>query len=187
MKTITSLTFLLLALISCRNSILKKTYQQSPNLESITGEEGEIVLIDHVNLANLNLAEFQTWFKPEYENIKIPERWSANYLSLVENLEFNFFLGPWSGDTQSELGVMFKLFDLLGRSEDRIEMYPVSEYKDSPLSYEKEFDILNISTLIFIEDGNELNRIVGFSFEDLVEYFSKILKNLPNENSCADF
>jgi len=187
MKTITSLTFLLLALISCKNSKPKKTYQQSPNLESITGEEGEIVLIGHVNRANRNLPEFQAWFKPEYENIKIPERWSANYLPLAENLEFNFFLGPWSGDTQSELGVMFKLFDLPGRSEDRIEMYPVSEYKDSPLSYEKEFDILNIPTLIFIEDGNELNRIVEFSVESLVKNFRKIFNKLPYEDLYVDF
>ena len=66
-------------------------------------------------------------------------------------------------------------------------MDSISEYKDSPLGYEKEFDILNIPTHIFIEDGNELNRIVEFPFESLVEYFSKILKNLPHEDSYADF
>jgi thiol-disulfide isomerase/thioredoxin len=187
MKTITSLTFLLLALISCENSVTKKKHQQPLNVESIIGEEGETVLIGYVNRANLNLPEFQAWFKPEYENIKIPEGWSANYLPLAKNLEFKLFFGTWCGDTQRELGGMFKLFDLLGISEDRIEMYSISEYKDSPLGYEKEFDILNIPTLIFIKDGNELNRIVEFPVESLVEDFSKILKKLPYKDSYADF
>tara|TARA_B100000795_G_scaffold79272_1_gene56808 strand:+ start:4568 stop:5131 length:564 start_codon:yes stop_codon:yes gene_type:complete len=187
MKTITSLTFLLLVLISCKNSVPKKTPQQPLNVESIIGEEGETVLIGYVNRANLNLPEFQAWFKPEYENIKIPEGWSANYLPLAENLEFKLFLGTWCGDTQRELGGMFKLLDLLGISEDRIEMYSISEYKDSPLGYEKEFDILNIPTLIFIEDGDELNRIVEFPVESLIEDFSKILKKLPYEDSYANF
>ena len=66
-------------------------------------------------------------------------------------------------------------------------MYPVSEYKDSPLSYEKEFDILNIPTLIFIEDGNELNRIVEFSVESLVKNFRKIFNKLPYEDLYVDF
>ena len=187
MRTITSLTFLLFALISCKNSLPKKTLQKPLNVESIIGEEGETILIGYVNRTNLNLPEFQTWFKPEYENIKIPEGWSANYLPLAENLEFKLFLGTWCGDTQRELGSMFKLLDLLGISEDRIEMYSISEYKDSPLGYEKEYDILNIPTLIFIEDGNELNRIVEFPVESLVEDFSKILKKLPYKDSYADF
>ena len=39
----------------------------------------------------------------------------------------------------------------------------------------------------FIEDGNELNRIVEFPVESLIEDFSKILKKLPYEDSYADF
>jgi len=187
MKTITSVTFLLLVLISCKNPVPKKIHQQPLNVESIIGEEGETVLIGFVNRGNLNFPEFKAWFKPEYENIKIPEGWSANYLPLAENLEFKLFLGTWCGDTQRELGGMFKLLDLLGISEDRIEMYSISEYKESPLGYEKEFDIINIPTLIFIEDGNELNRIVEFPVESLVKDFSKILKRLPYKDSYADF
>ena len=187
MKTITSVTFLLLVLISCKNPVPKKIHQQPLNVESIIGEEGETVLIGFVNRGNLNFPEFKAWFKPEYENIKIPEGWSANYLPLAENLEFKLFLGTWCGDTQRELGGMFKLLDLLGISEDRIEMYSISEYKDSPLGYEKEFDIINIPTLIFIEDGDELNRIVEFPVESLIEDFSKILKKLPYEDSYANF
>ena len=184
MKTITSLTFLLLALISCKNPVPKKIYQQPFNLESIIRET---VLIGYVNLANLNFLKFQAWFKPEYENIKIIVEWSANYLTLAKNLEFKLFLSPRCGDTQREFGGIFKLLDLLGISENRFEMDSISEYKDSPLDYEKEFDILNIPTHIFIEDGNKLNRIVEFPIESLVENFSKILKKLPHEDSYADF
>ena len=82
---------------------------------------------------------------------------------------------------------MFKLLDLLGVSEDRIEMYSISEAKDSPLGYEEKYDILNIPTLIFMENGKENNRIVEFPVESLVEDFSKILKKQPYKDSYSDF
>ena len=82
---------------------------------------------------------------------------------------------------------MFKLLDLMGVSQDKIEMYSISEAKDSPLGYEKEYDILNIPTLIFMENGKEINRFVEFPVVNLVDDFSKILKKQPYENSYADF
>jgi thiol-disulfide isomerase/thioredoxin len=106
---------------------------------------------------------------------------------LAKNLEFKLFLGTWCGDTQRELGGMFKLLDALGVSEDQIEMYAISEAKDSPLGYEKEYDILNIPTLIFFENGKENNRIVEFPVESMIEDFSKILKKEAYEDAYADF
>jgi hypothetical protein len=66
-------------------------------------------------------------------------------------------------------------------------MYGVSEAKDSPQGYEKEYDILNIPTLIFIENGIENNRIVEFPVESMIEDFSKILKKQPYQDAYADF
>ncbi|MFQ3340468.1 MAG: thiol-disulfide isomerase/thioredoxin [Flavobacteriaceae bacterium] len=187
MKISTSLTFLFIIALSCISPTPKKAAQQPLEVASIIGEEGETVLLGHINRANLNIPEFKAWFKPEYENIKIPEGWAATSAPLAKNLEFKLFLGTWCGDTQRELGGMFKLLDLLGVTEDRIEMYCISEYKDSPLGYEKEYDILYIPTLIFIENGKELNRIVEFPVENLVEDFSKILKKQPYQDSYANF
>jgi hypothetical protein len=66
-------------------------------------------------------------------------------------------------------------------------MYSISEYKDSPEGYEKKYDIINIPTLIFMENGKENNRIVEFPVVNLLDDFSKILKKQPYQNAYADF
>ena len=82
---------------------------------------------------------------------------------------------------------MFKILDALNIQNNRIEMYGLSEFKDSPDRLEKEYEILNIPTLIFFENGIEINRIVEFPVVNLLDDFSKILKKQPYKNSYSDF
>ena len=156
-------------------------------VETLIGEEGETVILGSLNRANLNTEEFLSWFQLEYNRLEIPTAWTEAHFPLAENLKFKLFLGTWCGDTQRELGGIFKILDALGVQESQLEMYALSELKDSPLGYEKEYDILNIPTLIFFENGKELNRIVEFPVESLLEDFSKILKKEPYKDAYADF
>ena len=72
-KSILSIYFILL-IIGCKNQEPQKTTPQKPlEVESLIGEEGETVILGYMNRANLNTPEFQAWFQPEYDNIKIPE------------------------------------------------------------------------------------------------------------------
>ena len=179
--------FLSLAIVSCNQSQTPKYSSKPMDVKTLVGEEGETVVLGYMNRANLNTDEFLAWFQSEYDQLKIPEGLVEQHAPLAKNLTFKLFLGTWCGDTQRELGGMFKLLDALGVSEDQIEMYGVSEAKDSPLGYEKEYDILNIPTLIFFENGKENNRIVEFPVESMVEDFSKILKKEAYKDAYADF
>lgn len=188
MKNIILIVFFIILCIGCKSQSKKKSSSEDPlEVKSIIGEEGETVLLGFINLSNLNTPEFQSWFEPEYKNIKIPQGWAEEFAPLAKDLEFKLFLGTWCGDTQRELGGMFKLLDLMGVTDDKIEMYSISEDKDSPIEYEKEYDILYIPTLIFIENGREINRFVEFPVVNLVDDFSKILKRKNYENSYIDF
>ena len=82
---------------------------------------------------------------------------------------------------------MFKILDALNVHQNRIEMYGLSEFKDSPDRLEKKYEILNIPTLIFFENGIEINRIVEFPVVNLLDDFSKILKKQTYKNSYSDF
>lgn len=176
-----------LLIVSCKSSQTPKYATEPMEVETLIGEEGETVVLGYMNRANLNTEEFMAWFQPEYNLLKIPEGWAEEHAALAKNLKFKLFLGTWCGDTQRELGGMFKLLDVLGVTEEQIEMYAISEAKDSPLGYEKEYEIINIPTLIFFENGKENNRIVEFPVESMIEDFSKILKKEPYENAYADF
>jgi thiol-disulfide isomerase/thioredoxin len=186
MKKIHLILTLSILFFGCQSSPKEKT-QEPLEVETLIGEEGETVVLGFLNRANLDTPEFQAWFQPEYDLLKIPEGWIEEHKPLAKDLTFKLFLGTWCGDTQRELGGMFKLLDALGVNQDQIEMYGVSEAKDSPQGYEKEYDILNIPTLIFIENGIENNRIVEFPVESMIEDFSKILKKQPYQDAYADF
>lgn len=182
-----ALFFLILLFIQC-NSVTTPRYNTKPmEVETLIGEEGETVILGAMNRANLNTEEFLSWFQLEYNRLEIPTGWVEAHAPLVKNLSFKLFLGTWCGDTQRELGGIFKILDALGVEERQMEMYGLSEFKDSPLGYEKEYDILNIPTLIFFEDGRELNRIVEFPVESLLEDFSKILNKEAYKDAYADF
>jgi thiol-disulfide isomerase/thioredoxin len=187
MKQLILLFITALLVTQCKSSQTPKYSSKPMEVKNLIGEEGETVVLGYMNRANLNTEEFMSWFKLEYDRLQIPEQWAEEHAPLVKNLEFKLFLGTWCGDTQRELGGMFKLLDALGVSEDQLEMYAISEAKDSPLGYEKEYEILNIPTLIFFEDGKENNRIVEFPVESMIEDFSKILKKEPYEDAYADF
>ena len=178
------LTFLL---VHCANTNTPHYTSKPMKVETLIGEEGETVILGAMNRANLNTEEFMAWFQLEYDRLIIRKSWVEEHASLVKNLNFKLFLGTWCGDTQRELGGMFKILDALGVNENQIEMYALSEFKDSPLGYEKEYDILNIPTLIFFDKEKELNRIVEFPVESLLEDFSKILKRKPYKDAYADF
>jgi len=179
------LVFLSLGL-GCKS--LEQTKPQEPmEVQTLIGEEGETVILGPMNRANLNTEEFMAWFQPTYDSQNIPEEWIQEHLPLAKKINFKLFLGTWCGDTQRELGPMFKILDALGVDQKRIEMYSISEYKDSPAGLEKEYDILNIPTLIFMEKGKENNRIVEFPVVNLLDDFSKILKKQPYQNAYADF
>ena len=151
MKYLVPTAVFALFIMSCKSPTQKKVTPQLPlEVETLIGEEGETVVLGYMNRANLDTPEFQAWLQPEYNNIKIPDGWAEEFAPLAKNLEFKLFLGTWCGDTQRELGGMFRLLDLMGVSNYKIEMYSISEAKDSPLGYEKKYDILNIPTLIFM-------------------------------------
>ena len=178
--------FLFSIALGCKSSVNLK-HQKPLEVQTLIGEEGETVVLGYMNRANLDTEEFMAWFQPSYDSQKIPNGWAEEHLSLAKNLTFKLFLGTWCGDTQRELGPMFKILDALNVTQDLIEMYSISEYKDSPEGYEKKYDIINIPTLIFMENGKENNRIVEFPVVNLLDDFSKILKKQPYQNAYADF
>ena len=123
---------------SCKNNF-KESQQLPLNVKTLVGEEGETVILGPMNRANLNTDEFKGWFEPSYKSQKVPEVWVNDHLSLCEEITFKLFLGTWCEDTKRELGPMFKILDALNVHHNRIEMYGLSEYKDSPDRLEKKY------------------------------------------------
>ena len=144
-KSILSIYFILL-IIGCKNQEPQKTTPQKPlEVESLIGEEGETVILGYMNRANLNTPEFQAWFQPEYDNIKIPEGWSEEFKPLAKNLEFKLFLGTWCGDTQRELGVCLNFLISWEYPKTKLKCIQYPKLKTVLLAMKK-----NMISLIFL-------------------------------------
>ena len=115
-KSILSIYFILL-IIGCKNQEPQKTTPQKPlEVESLIGEEGETVILGYMNRANLNTPEFQAWFQPEYDNIKIPEGWAEEFkLALFLKAEnkvpsSKFSISPPTGSPCANLVTLVLVF-----------------------------------------------------------------------------
>lgn len=172
------------SVFACQSTTEKKEQKQTPLLvtESVT-TENETILLGQINRANLLTTPYTQWFIKEYDFYTVPTGWAANLKSKMEGVSIKIFMGTWCEDTQRELGGMFKLLDALEFDESTLDMYSLSEYKDSPSGIEKTYNITNIPTLIFFKNGVEMNRIVEISVSTLDIDIAKILMEEPYKNA----
>ena len=78
------------------------------------------------------------------------------------------------------------MLDALGMEDQDILIYAMDEDKVTPQQYEKGLNIINIPTLIFYKDGQEMNRIVEFPVESLYKDMAKILKSESYQDAYYD-
>lgn len=175
---------LLFSSVACQDSSKKKKVAQQPLpiSEMVTTDE-ETILMGKINRANLLVTPYTTWFKEEYDFYKVPDGWADNLKNEMEGVSVKLFMGTWCEDTQRELGGIFKLLDALAFDESALEMYSLSEYKDSPEGIEKEYKITNIPTLIFFKNGVEMNRFVEVPVETTAADIKKIILGEPYKNA----
>ncbi|MCY4216998.1 MAG: thioredoxin [Flavobacteriaceae bacterium] len=154
----------------------------------IINEDNDTILVGQINRKNLELnPTYNQWYQNSYEKYRIPENWIDQHKTYVQNLTAKIFMGTWCIDTHRELGSMIKILDSLEISHDKIEMYALTEDKDSPDGMELNYNIQKVPTLILFESGIELNRIVEFPIQSLHQDLSKILKKESYQDAYYDF
>lgn len=154
--------------------------------EQTTLEEGTPYIIGAINRANLLTYAHSQWFQKEYDYFKLDTAWVEEMKPHAQGLQYQLFLGTWCEDSQREVPAMFKILDALGMEDQDILIYAMDEDKVTPRQYEKGLNIINIPTLIFYKDGQEMNRIVEFPVESLYKDMAKILKSESYQDAYYD-
>tara|TARA_B100001758_G_scaffold247820_1_gene267516 strand:+ start:4787 stop:5269 length:483 start_codon:yes stop_codon:yes gene_type:complete len=144
--------------------------------------EGKPFIMGKINRQNLLTYEHSNWFKTEYLNYKIPNGWIEKNENLLNQMELKLFLGTWCEDSEREVPGMLKLLDYSGFDFSNIEMYAVSEEKNTNENYEKGLNIINVPTLIFYKNGKEINRFVEFPNISLAKDLEQIIQGKPYKN-----
>lgn len=190
MKQILTIIGLLLTIIntsSCQETQKKRSLEPL-EVEWVVNEANDTILIGQINRKNLELnSTYKAWLKRSHDRYRIPENWVEQHIEYTEDLSVKIYLGTWCADTQRELGAMIKILDALKIPDQQIQMFALSENKDSPQGFELIDTIRQVPTLIFLENGKELNRIVEFPIESLHQDISKILRSEPYQHAYYGF
>ena len=81
---------------------------------------------------------------------------------------------------------MIKILTEAGYPTADMEIIAVDEDKTTPEKLEKTYNLFNVPTLIFSENGTELNRIVEFPIRSLEHDILAILKGEDYKNAYAE-
>lgn len=190
---------LLILFVACNSSEEKK--KESENIsEEITientdgvnnfvedpEEEGSKMIVGSATLKALQSEPFNEWYK-ESENNHILDTVTLKKVEpLLKNKEIKIFMGTWCEDSQREIPALFKILDHVDYNYEAIDLYAVSRDKDTPEGYEEGLNIAFVPTIIFLEDGEELGRIVEYTQESLEKDMYAILSGADYKHAYSD-
>lgn len=174
-----TLFFLLSALlVSCTPKSGQQMVTQNINQE-VLDIDGEPILLGMIDRAGLMRENYRSWFQTSYDNHQPDPAVLEDMRGRMADKQFVIFLGTWCTDSHREVPHFFKIADALGIAESQIQMYAVTndpqKYRTTPQGYENGWDIELVPTIIMLQDGQELGRIVEASYPSLVENLRDML------------
>ncbi|MCY4562745.1 MAG: thioredoxin family protein [Flavobacteriaceae bacterium] len=190
MKYLFPSTILLMGLfcINCKLGMSQNKELKPLEATQMITSENDTILVGQINRKNLELnPTYNLWYKKSYDRYRIPENWTSKHKFLAQGLTAKLFIGTWCPDTHRELGSMIKILDSLGINHQKIEMYALTEEKNSPSGIEKNYEVLHVPTLIIFDKDKELNRIVEFPVQSLAQDLSLILNRQPYQHAYFGF
>ena len=133
------------------------------------------MLVGEFQPSALEAKPFASWFIPAYENFTPDEEALTSLQENIKDHEIVVFMGTWCGDSQRETPKFLKLLDDAGYDMKNLTMIGVDYSKSTPNAREKEYNIERVPTIIFLKDGQEVNRFVEYPVESLEEDVANIV------------
>jgi len=186
------LIFCFFLILACNNSQNKKKSFPTENEiiqipDSLLGKdwEGNEILVGKVSLAQLSTYT-SDWYSNEYDLYKTNQSLLTKIKPLLNNKKVTLIMGTWCEDSQREVPGMIKILTEAGYPTSSMDIIAVDEDKTTPGKLEKAFELFNVPTLIFSENGTEINRIVEFPINGLEQDILAILSGEDYKNAYAE-
>ena len=186
------LVFCFFLILACNNSQNKKKSFPTENEiiqipDSLLGKdwEGNEILVGKVSLAQLSTYT-SDWYNNEYDLYKTNQSLLTKIKPLLNNKKVTLIMGTWCEDSQREVPGMIKILTEAGYPTSSMDIIAVDEDKTTPGQLEKVFELFNVPTLIFSENGTEINRIVEFPINGLEQDILAILSGEDYKNAYAE-
>lgn len=181
------LILLAIITISCGYTVNQPTGEASLEDEISEINAQKDILVGDFQVRDLQQKPFSSWFKPRYENYK-PEAASMETIQAnIRDYEIKVIMGTWCRDSKREIPKLLKILDNAQYDYDNLQLIGVDYDKKTPSGIEKELKVHRVPTIIFYQNGKEINRFVEYSREESIEEdIAKIVTKAKYKNSYAD-
>jgi len=189
MKNIVFL-FAILLVVSCKSNDKKEADEdavETPiNVLVPDEEDGGEMLLGAMDPNGLKLEQFKSWYEENLLAHSLDTTTIQNIEPLIASKTIKVFMGTWCEDSQKMVPALFKVLDMADFDYSKLELIAVDHDKKTPDGLENGYDIEYVPTIIFLENGKELNRIVEYEIETLEKDIFKIINEEPYKNVYAE-
>lgn len=142
---------------------------------TIEKNQGENIINGRVTKSDFMNPKVFSWYGQEYKNYIVNPDLIAKLNLKSTNLKILIFGGTWCDETQRELPHFIKIIDEIGIQNSSIEMYMLDRKKQCNYFNVSIFNVTNVPTFIFFQNGIEIGRIIESPKksleEDMIEIF----------------
>ncbi len=169
MKTLLSITLIVLAMNVSAQELNKKIHDESHNKD---------ILINVCTREGLtSFPEFKEMYDPLYAAYMPDAATMIELKKLVKNEKIKIVLGSWCGDSKVNVPNFFKVLDALHFKEKNVEIIAVDGHKKAENGLLEGLNIERVPTfIVYDKNGKELGRIVEHPKATLEADLLEILK-----------
>ena len=150
-------------------------YAQEYNTFITDEETGEPMLIGTTTREAFDDTSFSKWWYPAYDDYDIDISTADSLKDALQSIDITVVMGTWCSDSRYEIPELYKIFDYVNYSTDKINLICVDRDKNGKTDEVDALDIELVPTIIFYEDENELGRIVEMPKDTMEKDMLKIL------------
>jgi len=153
----------------------------------ITLTNGSQILIGPITKEGLQQQPYATWYKKSYSQYMVDTSLVGLFRKKLRIHQIKLFLGTWCGDSKREVPRILKILEQANFPIENLEIIALDSrkpnYKKSPGGEQKGWEIRKVPTMIFLKNGEEINRIVESPIASLEEDILSIMNGngyIPN-------
>lgn len=144
-------------------SSLEATAQKTYETLSDSANSNSRMLRGMITKEDINHDPSFSWYE---ESLRIYPRPDSSAVAAFrknkDKIYFIVFGGTWCEDTHFILPKFFKIQEASGFPENRIALFAVDRLKHSTGAIAQALHVTNVPTIIVMEDGKELGRVVEY-------------------------
>ncbi len=167
--------FLSISQISCNSNLTQKKSSYSKENQIPDSLKGKDLEGNEILLGDVNINQLKEFTKDWSNNYNPNPDILSKIKPLIKNKDIVLIMGTWCEDSEREIPGFVNILESINYDTSRIRIIAVDEDKITPNFVEKDYELINIPTIIFYDNNSEINRIVEFPIKSIEEDIFDIL------------